>query len=335
MERLPISRIRLGLVLALVALPGGQALAEGTPHPRIELLQAEYDAGSVVRGKTLEVVFPIRNAGDAPLALEMRSGCGCFVSSMDKELAPGAAGTVKVQLHTIRLHGELEKHLKLGTNDPDQPTAILTIRGTIAEPLEFSPGQRLTLPFERGRPLVHEIEVTAPEQLVIAKVATSAPYLAAQILRAPSPLTEAGSTLTLAVRFDPDQAPAHFTESVTLTTTSALFPQITVTVEGQLKDAIQVSPPLLRLGTFRAESTEEVTRFVTLTATGAFRVLRATASETGVSVEASQVGNEPVWVLHVTGKGPWTTGTHRGILRIETDDPRQPVLELPWEVEAS
>jgi hypothetical protein len=325
----------VGLVLLLTGAVGTRAVADPEPRPRLEMPQPEYMAGTVVRGKTIEVAFPIRNTGNAPLELEMRSGCGCFVTAMDKELAPGAAGTVKIQLHTIRLHGELEKHLRLGTNDPDQPTAILTIRGVIAEPLEFAPGQRLTLPFERGRPVVKEIEITAPETLAVDKVTPSAPFLRARAVGAPTPLTDAGSTLTLEVTVDPDAAPAQFTETVTLTTRSALFPQITITVEGHLKDAIQVSPPLLRLGAVSATATDEVTRFVTLTGTGSFRILRAAAEEPSVSVEVTQVGTEPVWVARVTAKGPWAAGTHRGVIRIETDDARQPVIELPYEVEVA
>ena len=63
----------------------------------------------------------------------------------------------------------------------------------------------------------------------------------------------------------------------------------------------------------------------------------------GVALGAYQAGAfarlvlraEPVWVLRVTAPGAWTPGSHRGTIRVETDDPRQPVIELPYEAEVS
>lgn len=58
-------------------------------------------------------------------------------------------------------------------------------------------------------------------------------------------------------------------------------------------------------------------------------VVRSPVEDSGVSVEVKQVGAEPDWVVRATATGPWSPGTHRGVIRTETDDARQPVIELP------
>ncbi len=118
----------LALVCFQIALIGTAFAA-----PRIVFNENEHDFGELEQGKNGEHFFTFKNAGDEPLKInKIKTSCGCTASSTEKKLfEPGEKGEVKVVYKTKNRSGSFTQKVRLFTNDPDIPEAILNIRGVV------------------------------------------------------------------------------------------------------------------------------------------------------------------------------------------------------------
>lgn len=111
------------------------------PLPRLIVDQPVHNAGEIEAGTTIAHEFAIRNEGSSPLSIsEIRAGCGCIVSSFDKEIEPGKTGRVTI---TMKVYREWAGHTLRRTawimsNDPLSPQVRLTISASI-KPAQSQP----------------------------------------------------------------------------------------------------------------------------------------------------------------------------------------------------
>ncbi|MCK4343200.1 MAG: DUF1573 domain-containing protein [Phycisphaerae bacterium] len=142
--------IVLGLVLGMCSLSWAQAVLESGdtqkspatqpapaasqpagPSPRLELSATEFDFGVVWKGTPAEREFTVKNVGEAPLTLSVRSSCGCTVATKPKTpLPPGESTTFKISYKTTT-KGKARKTVTLMTNDPDQPQVKIPVHGEV------------------------------------------------------------------------------------------------------------------------------------------------------------------------------------------------------------
>jgi len=110
--------------------------------PRVESIDPVYEFGKVYRGEFIEHTFTIQNIGDAPLAIEgIQRDCGCTGATLSKEsLAPGEEMEIEVKLNTSNLEeGDLEKSVRIQTNDPGESETILTLAGELLVTARMEP----------------------------------------------------------------------------------------------------------------------------------------------------------------------------------------------------
>ncbi len=110
------------------------------PQPQVVVTEHEFHWDRVIQGAVVSHAFEIRNPGDAPLQLlKVTSNCGCTSSFFTKEIAPGEAGRVELQIDTIQISGGYQrKTATVFTNDPATPQLTLWMVGDVA-PLLQSP----------------------------------------------------------------------------------------------------------------------------------------------------------------------------------------------------
>ena len=66
----------------------------------------------------VDAVFELVNEGNATLTVKaVRPTCGCTVADFDREIAPGATGTVKAKLDTKDFAGPISKSILVMTDD--------------------------------------------------------------------------------------------------------------------------------------------------------------------------------------------------------------------------
>src|SRR4051812_32406410 len=104
--------VALSLLSALPARSAAPAPKAATGEPKLVMEKKEFDAGKVAAGEIIRVVFPVRNAGSAPLHIfDIKKDCGCLVPSFDELILPGETGHVKVALRSAGFQGPVEKHV--------------------------------------------------------------------------------------------------------------------------------------------------------------------------------------------------------------------------------
>src|SRR5687767_14251736 len=126
--------ITLALVLA-VAAPFATAQEKAStekPAPRLTLVEPIKDFGTVPKGEKITHAFLVKNTGNADLEIiAAKPACGCTVADFDKIIKPGQTGKVTAHVDTVSFAGPTTKSVTLETNDPNTPSAQLTIAAIV------------------------------------------------------------------------------------------------------------------------------------------------------------------------------------------------------------
>ncbi len=130
------------LVLFAVALATALTVtAEGEGGPRAVPAEPVVDFEVVPKGEVIVHEFVIKNEGDAVLELtDVKPACGCTVADYDREIAPGASGTVKTTVKTDNFSGPIAKSIAVFTNDPENPKLQLVVKAEVKPYVAVVPG---------------------------------------------------------------------------------------------------------------------------------------------------------------------------------------------------
>jgi len=113
------------------------------PPPRVELSPKVFDFGEIWQGNPPKKEFTIKNTGEGPLTLTVKSSCGCTVPTNPKSpLEPGGTTTFTIT-YDARAKGEAHKTITLMTNDPTQLVIPIEVKGNVKPIFECEPTDRL------------------------------------------------------------------------------------------------------------------------------------------------------------------------------------------------
>ncbi|MBK8909193.1 MAG: DUF1573 domain-containing protein [Rhodospirillales bacterium] len=125
-------------MVAATAACGGGAAAGGSP--RLALEEMTLALGDVPNGKIVEREVTVRNEGDAPLVVErITTSCGCTTAALEPmTIAPGASGVLTIAFdsgaHGPGLRGPIMRDVRLISNDPALPEAVVAVTANIGPP---------------------------------------------------------------------------------------------------------------------------------------------------------------------------------------------------------
>jgi hypothetical protein len=103
-------------------------------QPQIKFESVVYEYGTIKEEDGPQLaVFTFTNTGNEPLTLtSVRASCGCTASNYTREaIAPGAKGTVEATYNPANRPGQFAKSVSVTSNDPNQSTIVLTIKGDV------------------------------------------------------------------------------------------------------------------------------------------------------------------------------------------------------------
>lgn len=126
--------------------PDQAAPAQGpvSGGPKLEMSQKEWDFGEVWQGEPAMVEVSIKNTGDAPLTIDVKSSCGCTIPSRPKSpLAPGESDKLKVSYNTGKRKGAAHQTITVITNDPNNRSVAFAVKGTVKQIYELKPADGL------------------------------------------------------------------------------------------------------------------------------------------------------------------------------------------------
>jgi Protein of unknown function (DUF1573) len=97
--------------------------------PTIYFPETQHDFGKVNEGEKASYTFRFVNKGEGELLIkDVKSSCGCTAALLSSSnIKPGQEGTIKVEFDTKNRSGKNSKTVTVQSNDPKDPTKILTI----------------------------------------------------------------------------------------------------------------------------------------------------------------------------------------------------------------
>jgi len=211
------------------------ATALAAPAPRLIVDRPVYDFATITQGKKATHVFVLKNKGTAPLKIrKTRTKCGCTaVSSSSDEVMPGKSIEVMATFDSTGYSGSVTKEVIVESNDPQNPEYTLTLKGTVAEKINISPG-RADFGSVRGgtaKELVLTVENRGEKNLRLKEVVSSLSQVTARLSRGTLRPGESGGIILKAAPGKDDRLLSGF---IRLETDSPSKPMILISVYGSV-----------------------------------------------------------------------------------------------------
>lgn len=321
-------------LLSVVAAPcAPSAPKPDAGEPKLVMEKTEFDAGKVAVGEVIRVVFPVRNAGRAPLHIfDIKKDCGCLVPSFDELILPGETGHVKVALRSAGFQGPVEKHVYMETDDPVAGSVSLTIKAIVPRAVEVTPGTEVQIRVTRGTPATTEVTLRSTDEmpLAIGEIESPLSYVTAEVLPGGHDDHEARLRLTVTA----DAPTDTFETLIAVNTGHFRLARVGLHVYVQPAAAVTVQPTHLSFGRVRPAEKGPISRVLTLArASGSFHVLKTEDSLGCLHLEVLPGGDDSFCEVKVTYTGGWKDERTTGTLRITTDDPARPLIEVAYTAE--
>jgi hypothetical protein len=114
---------------------GNVLLASAQEAPRMQLSETVFDFKEVLEGSIVSHDLIVWNTGNAVLKIDqVGPTCGCLKAVFEESIPLGGDGRITLIVDFADHEGPLERTVTVFTNDPQNPDATLSIKGT-AKPL--------------------------------------------------------------------------------------------------------------------------------------------------------------------------------------------------------
>lgn len=116
-------------------------LGSASAAPKLHIDKSVFDFGSVSEGTVVTGDFLLRNVGSSPLEIQrIQPACGCTVAKSEQlQIAPGEESRLEVTFDTTGFTGEKLKTVRLYTNDVEDGSAVVTLRGSVQPEVTVDP----------------------------------------------------------------------------------------------------------------------------------------------------------------------------------------------------
>jgi len=165
-------------VAARAASASGSTAPVATKEvPRAETVETVHDFGVLESLRDCEHSFAIRNLGRAPLVLKQsRTTCKCTVGELPPDpIPPGGEGHVRLKLELAEKTGRFSHGAEIATNDPKRKSITLRVTGTIPAFVSAAPAGVYRPVWKRGEKTEAKVSVYSQvwPRFTIAKVESS------------------------------------------------------------------------------------------------------------------------------------------------------------------
>jgi hypothetical protein len=237
--------------------------SEGPP-PKVEVVGGNsHHFEPMLVGSKGSHSWEFKNVGAGPLEVWLEeTTCSCTVATLKTAagesskkiiIEPGRSSPIVVDWEG-RKAGRFGQAATIGTNDPDNHSVVLTILGTILQPVEVQPSETVTVPEagpdETRRATLTIVSIDRPE-MKLTKISSSRP---GQVVAQATPMTPAElarlkvkSGYNLAVEVKPGLPTGRFAEELQIETDHPRRPTLKVVVAGNTVGAITALPSRVRM----------------------------------------------------------------------------------------
>jgi hypothetical protein len=335
----------------------GGSDGDSTSHPKVVVDELRCDVGTIESEDACRHTFVFCNEGEAPLLLSRGStNCGCTVTDLPEEpIPPGGRAEVGVSFKLKELTDSFDRGAKIATNDPDRDIIILAIVGRLRRRLAADPA-RLTFSVEslaKRRSVETVVYSQVWDRFDLAAVKTSLEGMTWRIepaARDRLDLLGARSGYRVEIMLPADMPDGRFAEWIDLRAEPVQAGEgprsLQLDVQGRIAGRLTISGQkmdgnhVLRLGAVHAEQSTRETLIMKVRddrhSLGIHRIETEPAF-LRAHVTPYAGGSEKIGLYRIEVEIPPGApscafmGDCAGTVRIRTDHPKLPVIELKVE----
>ena len=335
-------KLILGMLTLLCALTV-TALGQ-SKEPKLVIKQTEFNAGEIKQGTDVNHTFVVKNEGTAELQIKsVVPSCGCTASDFTKVIPPGEEGKITLTVHTAGFSGALNKYADVTTNDPQQPRFSLSMNmviSTDSAPAGRQVGQfiigpsdrwSINVPYGASSETGIMIYNNGAQPARITKVIPGGEAFAVNL-----ETLEEGKRYVLRVKSNP-KLPVGDDHKQTVKLVveggdAAQASEIPIQLEAAIFPPVAANPKEINLGTvsLAADSASPIKfTWVRQYRGGAFALNKITSTlpfiKVSVEVEVADIN----YRLKIeVDKSKLKAGAHKGTIKVETNNPDMPFVEI-------
>ena len=201
--------------------------------PKLEISPETFDFGEVPSGESVQATFTLRNGGDEPLHIAyVRTSCGCTTTALEKrDLAPGEETPLIATLSLKNRSGPQNKHLTIGSNDPDHPDIQAIVQGTAIRHLTLIPSTVTFFSAPQGQTITRTVEIRSDSSTPfnILSIEASHPDLAIEVT------SLSASAYRISLTLPPTWPAGRIDESLRIHTDHPQAPLLTCGIVGTMQ----------------------------------------------------------------------------------------------------
>jgi len=296
-------------------------LTAKSPQPRIRFEEETWNFGTLSAGEKATHVFKFRNAGDAELEISrIEAPCTCTTALLSTEkLKPGAEGELRVDFKETEERGDLQRIIKVYSNDRVNPVKVLTIEAFLMEPYKVNPPR---LYFDTNGSAVLELSSPDEGNLQINKVETSSEYLSAAVSSSKKVDGQLLFQIKVNLSVPPTIHGSH--EQVIIHTNKEAYPEIRVPVHIRMEENIRIQPNKLFFGIISSGEAAVQQAVISIPKGSPLHIERIECKSKAILAELVKEKN----TIAVKLKQDAPLGRFQDAVKIHTTDPNSPLLEL-------
>lgn len=311
--------------------------------PKLSVVEPMKDFGTVPKGQVLDWSFELRNTGTKDLeVISAKPACGCTVADFDKVIKPGQKGKVTAHVDTTNFSGPIAKAVTLETNDPNTPSAQVTITAVVKPYVDAYPAGYVRYNMLQGETDKQTVTLYSEDEqpFEITKIEAPQDWIKVEYKKAEGNdvVPKVGRAGQNQYKFDitvggPDVKVGPLAEKVKIYTNSKFQPEVSLSISGIVRPPYRVDPTTVNFGDVAPTDTG-ATRTITirsndLKAPENFVVTKAESGVAGVTAEVKPTERKGEYSVTLQVAKDTKPGVLDGNVLVHTNDKARAVVTIP------
>ena len=316
-----------GLLLALSPALG--VADDALPKPVVKIENPLFDFGTVAQGVQVTHNFVIKNTGNADLMIHrIVPACGCTAAAASGDvIKPGKEGQIKVDLDTADFSGEKLKLVRVFTNDMEDPSLAITLKGRIEPNVVIEPARvtfnsvvRSTTAGTDSRRVA--VRVKPDSGLSLVDVKSFSKFVSVKMLE------KSEHAAVFEVLIDATAPVGELRDRLVVNFTGAKDMSLNVPVFANIEGALRLSPATISFGIVEgSQPIERSVKFENL-GTKPVGIKNISSNDPAVSANFTSIKEGQNYVIHVKLDPKKVMKDLRALITLTTDNATEAPLSL-------
>lgn len=325
-----ISTLTLAVISSAVVVLGGvhPVLAQGK-GPVLVIDNPIYNFGKVHEGQKVVHQFTLQNTGNANLRIErLVPACGCTATTASKDIIePSSSGTIQVEFDTNGFSGDKTKTVRVYTSDNQQPSVLLSLKGSIVPDLVVEPQALRFGSVAKGRESefkkTFSLVADADSPVRVASVKSFSDLIVLEALE-----TKNSKNQRYSVSISEDAPVGTLRERIVVSLAGGARKSVTIPVLAQVEGELHLSPSTLSFGVIQGSAKK--TRSVSLQNRGGteIAVKKVLSNHPAIKAKVHTVESGKSYRLDIELDPSRIDGNLRATLEIATTSSMQEKVNL-------